>query len=116
MSEMQIGDKEKISILALEYSSLRSDINARMSSMFQLSAVVVAVVALMLHQSSGTRVVIISAFALFAFFIGLGLLWHDMVKAGRRVQQLEAEINRRASEKLLIWETELGGISHGYWP
>jgi len=33
MGELQIGDKEKISILAIEYSSLRNDINARMSSL-----------------------------------------------------------------------------------
>jgi ABC-type transport system involved in Fe-S cluster assembly fused permease/ATPase subunit len=116
MSEIQIGDKEKISILAMEYSSLRSDVNARMSSMFQLSAVFFGVAALMFQQSFGVRVVVITALALVAFLIGLGLLWHDIVKAGRRVQQLEAEINRRASEKLLVWETELGGLSHGYWP
>ena len=115
MSESQIAEKEKISILALEYSSLRSDINARMSSMFQLSAVFVAIAALTFQLSSGVRLVVIASSAFIAFLIGLGLLWHDIVKAGRRVQQLEVEINRRASEKLLIWESELGGLSHGYW-
>ena len=112
LSESHIAEKEKISILALEYSSLRSDINARMSSMFQLSAVFVAIAALTFQLSSGVRLVVIASSA---FLIGLGLLWHDIVKAGRRVQQLEVEINRRASEKLLIWESELGGLSHGYW-
>ena len=86
------------------------------ASIFQLSAVFVAVAALMFQQSSGVRVIVITGLALVAFFIGLGLLWHDIVKAGKRVQQLEAEINRRASEKLLVWETDLGGLSHGYWP
>lgn len=115
MVKIQIGDKEKVSILALEYSSLRSGINARMSNMFQLSAVFVGVAVLMFRQSFGVRAVVITALVV-AFFIGLGLLWHDILKAGRRVQQLETEINRRASEKLLVWETELGGLSHGYWP
>ncbi|HXH94614.1 MAG TPA: hypothetical protein VNN25_23765 [Thermoanaerobaculia bacterium] len=115
MSEPQLGDKETIDILALEYNSLRGHINARMSSMFQLAAVFVASAALLFRQSIETPVLVTEGIVLVAFGIGLWLLWHDMVKAGRRVQQLETEINRRANEKLLIWESELGGISHGYW-
>jgi len=115
VSQNELGSKEKISILAMEYGSLRSDINARMSSMFQLSAIFVAIDALVLKPPSDTHMAKIAAAALFLALVGLGLLWHDMVKAGRRVQCLEAEINRRANEKLLIWETELGGLSRGYW-
>jgi ABC-type multidrug transport system fused ATPase/permease subunit len=115
MSDVEIGVKERISILTTEYNSLRSDINARMSSMFQLSAFFVAVTALLFQNSSGQRIFVIGGLALLAYLVGLVLLFHDMVQAGRRVQQLEAEINKRASEKLLVWETELGGISHGYW-
>ncbi len=115
MSEHVLSEKEKISILALEYSSLRGDINARMSSMFQLSAIFVTIVALVVKLPDNGNVITIIAGAFGLLLVGLGLLWHDIVKVGKRVQSIEKEINQRAKEKLLIWESELGGLSRGYW-
>jgi len=82
--------------------------------MFQLCTVLVAITALILRESAVehlTTLILVGTGFVIVFF----LLWHDMVKAGKRVQQLETEINKRANEKLLIWENELGGISRGYW-
>lgn len=115
MSDPQIGEKEKITILTLEYNSLRSHINARVTSMFQLGAVFIALATLLLKQASDTNSFLIMSLLIASAIIGLFILWHDMANAGRRVQQLETEINRRAKEKLLIWENELGGLTKGYW-
>lgn len=111
MSETERGNMDKISILALEYNSLRSDINSRMSSIFQVCAIYVAVLSFkQLFEKNAIVIVISSVFA-----IGLYFLCNDIYKAGKRVQRLEADINRRANEKLLMWESELGGLTRGYW-
>lgn len=115
MEEIEIGRKERITILGLEYSSLRGDINSRLSTVGQISAVYVALLALMFNAFSGTHFAIFAALISIAWVIALLVLRHDIVKVGTRVQQLEYEINRRASEKLLVWENEMGGISGRYW-
>jgi hypothetical protein len=37
------------------------------------------------------------------------------MNAATRVRELEAELNRRAVEKLILWESERGGLNAGYW-
>ena len=113
MNESQIGEKEKITILGWEYSSLRSEINVRNASIYQVAAVFAAVMAWMLQQNFGPRAFIAAFLAIAGFGTCVWFLARDSIKASMRVQDLEDEINRRASEKLLIWENELGGYHHG---
>jgi len=115
MSEDQLGPKEKIAILALEYTSLRSEINVRMSSIYQVVAVFAAVSAWMLQQPLGWHLLLAGCMATIGFATCIWFLARDSIKAAIRVQELEFEINKRAGEKLLIWESELGGLPHGYW-
>jgi hypothetical protein len=115
MANEQFGEKEKIQILALEYSSLRSEINVRNSSIYQVAAVFGLVSVWILSQPWGTKLLIGGCLALIGFFICGWFITRDSIKAAIRVQDLEQEINRRAGEKLLVWESELGGLPHGYW-
>jgi hypothetical protein len=43
------------------------------------------------------------------------LITYDIMNAAKRVRELEIEINKRAGEKLLLWETERGGLNPSYW-
>jgi len=113
MVDHELGEKEIISILALEYNSLRSHINARMSSIAQILAFAVSAAALVSKlQSNGNTA---AAIVVVLGALGVALLSRDVAKAGKQVQHLEAEINRRANEKLLVWESELGGLTRNYY-
>ena len=108
MRKIKPEDKEKISILAMEYGSLRGHINARISSVVQLIAVSVAIAALF-PRSFAAHIIIIVVIIVLVLSV-FALLVQDIIKAGKQVQFLEAKINLCANEKLLIWETELGGL------
>ena len=116
MADATIGDKEKVQILLAEYSSLRGEINSRISSAYTVVSIAAGFIAWMLTQRQydirfwiGAFTVLLGA-TLCGWFVG-----RDCVNAGRRVQELENEINMRAGETLLIWENEKGGLAAGYW-
>lgn len=108
MRKIKPEDKEKISILAMEYGSLRGHINARISSIVQLIAVSVAIAALF-PRPFAAHIIIIEVIIVLVLSVFV-LLVLDIIEAGKQVQRLEAKINLCANEKLLIWETELGGL------
>jgi hypothetical protein len=114
--DKQLDEKEKTNILLSEYNSLRTEINERISNAFQVGAIGLTGLALcfQIQMSDSTRVN-----ALLIIGIGAGcLLWiifHNFLNAGLRVQELERDINKRASEKLLIWENERGGLAIKRW-
>ena len=110
----EIGEKEKIAILALEYTSLRTEINSRISSSYQVAAIFSAVTVWAAQQPWNDQLIAAGAIAGVGFSLCVWFLLRDSMKATFRVQDLEKEINRRAGEKLLIWENELGGLPHGY--
>lgn len=110
-----IGEREKLQVLLAEYASLRSESNARISS----SYVVVSAIALVIVWLSQQPV---SLFWSIAFLVGLvgfaycaRVLTFDTLNAAVRVRELEQEINRRVGERLLVWESERGGLNSGYW-
>lgn len=115
MGKDGIDDQDNVSILALEYSSLRNNINTRMSGMFNVGSLGVAVGAIVFHTTSGDSLDLIIVFLVTVLLIAELILWYDITRAGLRAQQIETEINRRARERLLIWETDLGGLSGNYW-
>jgi hypothetical protein len=51
--------------------------------------------------------------------IGLGysarVLFFDVRNAGQRVREIEQEIKQLVGKKLLIWESERGGLNPDYW-
>jgi hypothetical protein len=111
----EIGQKEKIQILLAEYASLRSEINARISSSYTVTGIGTALVIFVIQQPLGP------AFWIGLFMIVVGvmycgrLLGYDATNAARRVRQIELDINNRVGERLLVWETERGGLNASYW-
>ena len=116
MADGTIGDKEKVQILLAEYTSLRAEINSRISSAYTVVSIAAGFIGwLLTHQDYDLR------FWTGALTVTVGaticgwLVGRDCVNAGRRVQELEKEINTRADETLLVWENERGGLAAGYW-
>jgi hypothetical protein len=114
MAEEQLGQKEKIAILALEYNTLRAEIIARTTSIYTVVSVIGAVAIWALHEPMNDKVYWGGGAAAVGFAACGWFLARDIIKATMRVQDLESEINKRAGAKLLIWESELGGLPHGY--
>lgn len=114
MSTEQIGEKEKAQILLNEYNSLRSEINARLSNVFQVGAIAAGTLALAYQQRVDGRAVV-SKWIIFGVSAGLAfsiwVLFRNFYKAALRVQQLESDINGRAKETLLLWENKWGGLA-----
>jgi hypothetical protein len=115
MTDVSIGEKEKVQILLAEYSSLRSEINARMSSIYQVAAIVAVTMIWLLNQNFGPTLVVGWALALIGLFLCGWALTRDCVRAALRVRELEREINRRANDHLLVWECEWGGQTSSIW-
>jgi hypothetical protein len=115
MTNGDIGAKEHIQILLAEYNSLRSEINARMSSVYQVVAITAVVAVWLLQQRFGMRLYLGVAAAAVGLALCAWALMRDCVRAALRVKQLEREINRRAGEHLLVWESEWGGQTSSLW-
>jgi hypothetical protein len=114
MVDTGIGEKERVQILLAEYTSLRSEINARMTSVYTVASFTAGIVIWLLQQQAGSLYL-----GLAAAGIGLTLcawaLMRDLVRTALRVREIEAEVNRRAGERLLVWETEWGGQTSSLW-
>lgn len=108
-----LSQKDRIQILLSEYSALRSEILGRTGFGFQLAAIAAAVITWLLRESLQNPlwylwVVVIVGFVA-AFGIAIFVNVRDLTRAANRVKELEHEINSRAGEHLLIWET-LSGV------
>jgi predicted lysophospholipase L1 biosynthesis ABC-type transport system permease subunit len=103
---------EKIGILLAEYGSLRSEIIARMNHGYQLLSVAIAGIAIISVFQQARWMLFAASFAIgVIFFIGSWLVWRDLRKLARRVQGIELDVNSRAGEHLLVWETLWRGLS-----
>jgi hypothetical protein len=114
--DTQLDEKEKTNILLSEYNSLRTEVNERISNAFQVAAISVTGLALcfQIQMADSTRVNALLIVGIGAAFL-LWIIFHNFLNAGLRVQELERDINKRASEKLLIWENERGGLAIKGW-
>lgn len=115
MSEEREIRREKVQILLAEYGSLRSEINARISSVYSAIAVAIFLIVFILQQPIGVGFFI----ALFVAVAGVGVcgrfLAYDSFSAARRVQEIERMINELVGEKLLVWESDRGGLAKERW-
>lgn len=110
-----IGEREKLQVLLAEYTALRSETNARISSSYVVAGAIAMVIVWLLQQPIGVSWGIALFIAVVGFAYCARVLSFDAVNAAVRVRELEREINRRVGEKLLIWESERGGLNAGYW-
>ncbi len=112
----ELGAMERIEILPHEYDCLRAEILNRTTQGFQVVAISAVVLTLFFVDSLGLigRLIAVSISAP-VVAIGSWFILRDIGKASERLRELEADINRRAGEDLLVWETRWGSAVTGFW-
>jgi hypothetical protein len=97
-----MNEDQKIEILLREYDALRADIANRNNNTFEVFAAAIGLVigALVYRAWLLLGIVII--------LIGPALyfLWRDLRENATRLLQIEDDVNRRAGERLLRWDTQ----------
>ena len=105
---------DRIQILLNEYTALRAEIVSRTGYGFQILVIGTAILTWFLTATSSSRpwyfwfgvAVFVVTFSI-ANFVNT----RDLSRAAHRVKELEHEINSRAGEHLLVWETLAGVMS-----
>jgi hypothetical protein len=111
-----LDDAEKVRILLAEYSSLRTEIIGRITNLYQVVGFGSVLAALILQQEfQGNKFWSLFVVLIAGILISGRFLAFDMRRSAKRVRELEKEINMRSGEKLLVWESELGGLNASYW-
>lgn len=113
LSFSDLKQKDRIQILLSEYSTLRAEIISRTANGFTLTTIGVTVLTWVIKEftSKSPWYYWLGALTLVVVF-GLGVFVNirDITRAAQRVKALELEINSRAGEHLLIWES-LSGVA-----
>ena len=110
-----LNTQGKVQILLHEYASLRTEIFHRTGHLLQLITVGGALFLWLMSRPIDRRfwislIAAVVVVGLFSWFIH-----RDIEKAAERLRQLEKDINKRAGEDLLVWETHWGGAVRGYF-
>jgi hypothetical protein len=103
---MSLSPKDKIDILLKEYDTLRSEIINRIWSRFIVTGLLFAVVPLVSDKAGAPP--LLSLMSLGVVLTGMWwLVSRGIQSCGRRLCELEQQINTLAGDKLLQWETKL---------
>jgi hypothetical protein len=115
-SQEPFSNKEKVSILLHEYDKLGQEIHNRTSNGFQLlfSVGVALFVWIIAQQNIDWKFWIAMSVGLITLSLGGWFIFRDINKAAMRLRELENDINLRADEELLVWETKWGCAVAGY--
>jgi hypothetical protein len=107
---------EKIRIVLAEHSTLRAELVARFGHAYQMIGYGVAAIVLLTALKPSAHVFwFMLSLVLFIFGFALWVYWRDILKAGRRIREIELDINSRAKEDLLVWENLWGAGSVGFF-
>ena len=108
-----IEEAQKISVLLAEYNTLRAEVMAARGATTQAVSLMLPVILAMAGYHFSKRPALpkwVSAgvFGLGALYIVVALGWNEFNTRHftERLRILEADINRRAGEVLLVWETQ----------
>jgi hypothetical protein len=115
----EFGETQKVEILLHEYDALRSEIVGRTSDGFTLVSVAgslfIGALALVYH-TAGLLLFILTAIAgTVACFLGARETFYRIGRAAERLREIEADINSRVDETLLVWETQWGAAKKGWF-
>ena len=106
--------KDRIQILLSEYAALRSEVLSRTGYGFQIMGISSVVLTWAATQSSSSMS---KLFWPVMILIGIGFVisifvnTRDLTKAATRIKEIEHEINSRAGEHLLMYETLSGALT-----
>jgi hypothetical protein len=119
-----VEEKDKISIMLAEYGTIRAELlqrNTVMNQVFTVGGTIAAGVigaGVQLYLQHGFSALPGVATVLLVTATFVGFTWREIDKEARRANRhlvaLEKEINRRAGETLLSWESTFGLDVDGY--
>ena len=111
-----LSEFEKIQILLAEYNTLRDEVISRVDTGYQIVAFVLAALTIVVGVRFDWRMELslLGTLSLLIWLIWLFAM-RDLACLARRVIALEAEINKRSGEELLIYESRLGGGARDFW-
>jgi hypothetical protein len=102
------SQKDKVTILLHEYNTLRQEILTRTTQGFQLLAICAALFVWIIQANLNWRFLIGLIAAMAILLIGSWITFNKITEISIRLLELEKDINTRAGEKLLVWETQHG--------
>jgi hypothetical protein len=100
-------ENQKIQILLAEYSGLKSIIAARATASIQGCAILLATLGVVVSQFTDhpkNTLILVAVAALILTLVGI-FIRSDLKNDSAHLCRLEAEINRRAGEQLMTYET-----------
>jgi len=109
-----MDDSQKVAILIEEYKTLRAEVLAARSYVAQAigitAAVMMGVLGLSFSSFSRPHWVTWTVAGVALAYLGGTLAWNEINTRhfAKRLRALEADINTRAGERLLVWETDSG--------
>lgn len=109
-----LDQKDRIQILLSEYSALRSEIVGRTGFGFQIAAVLLAAITWFMQQQLNGRpwyFWVVMGFVAAGFVLATFVNLRDISRLALRSKELEHEINSRAGEHLMVWETLSGVVT-----
>lgn len=109
---------EKVRVLLVEYSGLRAEVTARTTHGFQLLAIGVTAASLLVAFSDkASPVLAFSAAGVIALFfiIAAHFTLRDIYRAAARLKEIELDVNDRAGEDLMTWESLQAPGATGFW-
>lgn len=114
MNSEPLSEKDKIQILLQEYSTLRGELVANGKKTFQLLSLGGALFVLILSRPIDARfwTAVVVAFIGISYFTFS--VMRDIHRLAKRVRELEDDINRRAGEELLVWESRWARAVTGF--
>jgi uncharacterized membrane protein len=119
-----MNDVDKINIVLHEYDSLRDEIIQRwVGTQTDISVGVLVIIGVLTAVFSSGRItsaqIIVLGGVIFVgiliFGYGMWQVDRDTRKAAQRLREIESEVNQRAGEEILKWETRWGGAVTGFW-
>lgn len=113
-----MDEKDKIQIILEEYKTLRAEIMQRhiaATQVFTVSGIAfVTIVGLALANDSIFIGILLCLIVLFLVLVAALMHDNDVRIVASKLREIEAEVNRRAADKLLDWETSRGLLAVGY--
>ena len=112
--EIELTMHERILILLVEYNSLRDEVITKNNQGYNVAAIGMAALGVLLFQSVSWQSVLIFSFAI---IVVVGASWwrisFDVERITRRIREIEVDVNDRAGEDLLVWENLWGAGRNG---
>lgn len=118
MVDTVVTESQKIDILLHEYDALRDEIGGRTRDGFNLFAITVALaVGLTLLYSNAHAILVLCIGVLggLVFAVAAKETFFRIGRAAERLRQIEASINERAGERILVWESDWGAAKRGWF-